>query len=444
MSDDSARVLRVAELNRLARLAVERALPIGWVTGEISNLTRAPSGHWYFTLKDAEASVRCAMFRNRNQFLDWRPENGMEVEVRAQATLYEPRGDFQLNVEAMRRAGLGALYEAFARLKARLEAEGLFDVARKRPLPPWPKVIGLITSPQAAALRDVLTTLRRRWPAATVILYPSPVQGEAAPAGLIAALRQAAARRECDVLLLVRGGGSLEDLWAFNDEALARAIAACPIPVVSGIGHETDFTIADFVADLRAPTPTAAAERITPDRIEVGQHLRHLFARFCRAQERRLQTASQRLDGLTRRLRHPAERIATQRRHLAQWRRRLDLAVREAIRRARLCQAGLSHRLRATSPTPALLRQRLRQERSRLQHAFERRIERQRARLNALSDALSHLNPQAVLDRGFSLVCDSQGRIVRDAAALIPGASLRVRFARGEIDACVTGVRAGG
>jgi exodeoxyribonuclease VII large subunit len=269
-------ILSVSDLNRMARLTLERGIPQVWVTGELSNLTRAASGHWYFTLKDSQAAVRCAMFRNRNLFMDWVPENGLRVELRAQPTLYEPRGEFQLSVEVMRRAGLGALYEAFARLKERLEREGLFDAARKRPLPPYPSQIGLITSPQAAALRDVLTTLRRRWPLARVLLYPTPVQGEGAAEAIAAALATAGARGECQVLLLVRGGGSIEDLWAFNEEVVARAIAACPIPVVSGIGHETDFTIADFVADRRAPTPTGAAQLATPDAGELAQHLHHL------------------------------------------------------------------------------------------------------------------------------------------------------------------------
>ncbi|MGQ9686462.1 MAG: exodeoxyribonuclease VII large subunit, partial [Thiobacillaceae bacterium] len=303
-------ILSVSELNRMARLMLERGIPLVWVTGEISNLTRATSGHWYFTLKDSQAAVRCAMFRNRNQFMDWVPENGMRVELRAQPTLYEPRGEFQLSVEVMRRAGLGALYEAYARLKERLQREGLFDEARKRPLPAYPRRIGIVTSPKAAALRDVLTTLARRWPLTRVIIYPTPVQGEGAAEAIAAALRTAGERAECDVLLLVRGGGSIEDLWSFNAEVVARAIAASPIPVVCGVGHETDFTIADFVADRRAPTPTGAAQLATPDAEELRQHLRHLARRLTLDQRRRLHTLAQRLDGLAQRLRHPAEQLA--------------------------------------------------------------------------------------------------------------------------------------
>src|SRR5688572_17380583 len=257
-------ILSVADLNRLAREIVERHLPLSWVAGEISNFKRYDSGHCYFTLKDETAQVDCVMFRTKAMLLPWKPENGMQVEVRAYATLYEARGRFQLTVEVMRRSGLGALYEAFERLKAKLEREGLFDPARKRVLPRFPRMIGVVTSPQAAALRDVLTTLERRSPGVPVIVYPTPVQGEGAGSRIADAVTKAANRAECDVLIVCRGGGSIEDLWAYNDEALARAIAASAIPVVSGVGHETDFTIADFVADVRAPTPTAAAQLVSP------------------------------------------------------------------------------------------------------------------------------------------------------------------------------------
>ncbi len=259
----STPVIAVSALNRMAREALEAALPLLWVGGEISNLTRASSGHVYFTLKDASAQVRCAMWRNRAQLLAFRPENGMRVEARALVTLYEARGDYQLNVEALRPAGIGNLFEAFNRLKARLAAEGLFDPDQRRPLPRFPRAVGIVTSLQAAALRDVLVTLRRRAPHLPVVLYPAPVQGADAAARLVAAVRDAGRRAPqdgIDLLLLVRGGGSIEDLWSFNDEALARALRACPLPVVCGVGHETDFTIADFAADLRAPTPTGAAE----------------------------------------------------------------------------------------------------------------------------------------------------------------------------------------
>lgn len=422
-------VLSVSDLNRLARLALEKALPSCWVAGEISNLSRAASGHWYFTLKDAQAAVRCAFFRNRNQFVDWQPREGDRVEVRAQPTLYEARGDYQLILEAMRRAGAGALFEAFLRLKAKLEAEGLFDPARKRAPPPYPARIGVITSPQAAALRDVLTTLQRRWPAAGVTLYPTPVQGAEAPAGLRAALRAAGERRECDVLLLVRGGGSLEDLWAFNDEALARAIAASPIPVISGVGHETDFTIADFVADLRAPTPTGAAQLATPDRLELAQHLQHLHSRQSSARRRRLEHLGQKLDGLTRRLRHPAQQLAARRQHLQHLDNRLRLARRTQWERARLRLARHRERLAQARPDLARSRETLDRQRLALARAWRQRPEAQR--LATLKSHLQHLNPQAVLERGYSITRDARGQVVRDGAGLKPGDGLELTFAAG-------------
>ncbi|MCX7673368.1 MAG: exodeoxyribonuclease VII large subunit [Thiobacillaceae bacterium] len=430
----AAPVITVSELNRLARLALERTLPQLWVAGEVSNFTRAASGHWYFTLKDAQAAVRCAMYRNRNQLLDWTPTEGMRVEVRAQPTLYEPRGEFQLMVESMRRAGLGALYEAFLRLKEKLAREGLFDPARKRPLPRYPRAIGLVTSPQAAALHDVLTTLARRWPAARVILYPTPVQGEGAATQIAAALALAGARAECEVLLLVRGGGSLEDLWAYNEEVVVRAIAASPIPVVSGIGHETDFTIADFVADARAPTPTGAAQLATPDAAELRQHLAHLARRLNMDVERRLNTLGQRLDGLARRLRHPAERLAEQRRHLKQLAARLGLAQGGRLAQLRQRLQHARTRLRAAAPRLTPQRMRLEHLRLGLARALAMGLARRRERLETLAAHLNHLDPHAVLARGFSLVRHADGRIVRTAAELALGETVRMTFAQGEAE----------
>src|SRR2546422_1785968 len=259
-------ILTVSGLARSVRELLERRYPLLWVAGEMSNFTVAKSGHGYFVLKDEHAQVRCVMFRQRQQNLEWTPRDGMQVEVQALVSLYEPRGDFQLNVETMRRAGLGALFEAFLRLRDKLEKEGLFNTDTKRALPSLPRAIGVITSREAAALRDVLTTLARRNPSTEVVVFPVQVQGEGAAEKIASALRIAARVGGCDVILLVRGGGSIEDLWAFNEEIVARAIRACPIPVVTGIGHETDFTIADFVADRRAPTPTAAAELVSPER----------------------------------------------------------------------------------------------------------------------------------------------------------------------------------
>lgn len=433
----AARVISVTELNRLARMAVERALPVAWIGGELSNLTRAPSGHWYFTLKDSGAAVRCAMFRNRNQFLDWRPDNGMQVEVRAQATLYEARGEFQLNVEAMRRAGLGALFEAFQRLKEKLDREGLFDPARKRPLPARPARIGVVTSARAAALRDVLATLRQRWPLAGVTVYPTLVQGAEAAAQITRAVTLAGTRRECDVLLVVRGGGSIEDLWPFNDEAVARAVAACPIPVVSGVGHETDFTITDFAADLRAPTPTGAAQLATPDGAELRRRTDRLGQELRGEMRRRLDALEQRLDGLSRRLQHPAATLAAQERHLGHLARRLASAWQGTLERRRWRLDRLSAGLTAGVPRVEHRRARTEDLHRRLAYSLRTRLSGRAAAVAALTDHLAHLNPLAILGRGYSIVRDRHGDIVRDSERVMPGAALRITLARGELDARV-------
>jgi exodeoxyribonuclease VII large subunit len=437
MIDEQSPILTVSDLNRMARLAVERALPIAWVGGEISNLTRAPSGHWYFTLKDANAAVRCAMFRNRNQFVDWRPENGMQVEVRAQATLYEQRGEFQLTVEAMRRAGLGALFEAFQKLKEKLEREGVFAAERKRAIPGYPGYIGIVTSPNAAALRDVLTTLRRRWPLASVLLFPTAVQGSGAAARIAAAIDIAGRRGECDVLLVVRGGGSIEDLWAFNEEPVARAIADCPIPVISGIGHETDFTMADFASDLRAPTPTAAAQLATPERTELLQRAGKLGGGVRSAMRRKLDSYNQRLDGLYRRLAHPAARLEGQAKHLGHLTQRLILAQQSMLARRRLHTERLADRLASNAPDPARLRENVEQMRYRLslyQHAL---LRRHADKIDSLSSQLAHLNPQAVLERGFSIVRDDAGAIIHDSRQVARDSGISVILAKGRLKARV-------
>jgi exodeoxyribonuclease VII large subunit len=425
------RVLSVSELNRLARVTLEQNLPLTWIAGEISNLKRYDTGHCYFTLKDEAAQVDCVMFRQKAMLLGWQPQSGMQVEVRACATLYEPRGKFQLNVEVMRRAGLGALYEAFERLKAKLEREGLFDPARKRELPRFPRTVGAITSQQAAALRDVLTTLKRRAPGIRVIIYPTPVQGEGAAMRIAEALRVAAARGECDVLILCRGGGSIEDLWAYNDEALARAIYACPIPVISGVGHETDFTIADFVADMRAPTPTAAAQLVSPDRLEMCQQLRQLQRRLGRTLVRALETRMQLVDHLSKRLVHPGERLGNQTRHLTHLANRLCGAWKRYAEGQQWRVRGAARDLAAARPDIGRMeRERLDLAR-RLREAARGRISAHEARLQAIELHLKHLNPDLVLERGYSIAVDASGAIVRDAARLSAEDELTVRFARG-------------
>jgi exodeoxyribonuclease VII large subunit len=392
---ETAPVLSVSALLRSVRDTLERRFPLAWISGEISNFRPAASGHWYFTLKDEAAQVDCVMFRSRAAALDWRPEDGMRVEARALPTLYEPRGRFQLNVEHMRRAGLGPLYERFLRLKEKLEAEGLFDPSAKREIPEHPRTIGVVTSRQAAALRDVLTTLHRRNPAIPVIVYPVPVQGDGAATRIAEMLAIASARAECDVLLLVRGGGSIEDLWPFNEEIVARAIRACALPVVVGVGHETDVTIADFAADRRAATPTAAAELVSPSRVELLARVAELAGRATREALRRIETAMQSVDALARRMVHPRERLRTSRQLLAQ------LAAR-------------------------------------LSFASAHRVESLAAQLAQLKAALASLNPSAVLERGYSLTRNARGEVIVDASRVKEGERLKTTLARGSIESEVT------
>jgi exodeoxyribonuclease VII large subunit len=434
-------VIPVAELNRAVRVLIEQSIPLLWVAGEISNLTRAASGHWYFTLKDANAQVRCAMFRHKNQYLDWAPENGMQVEARALVTLYEPRGDYQLNVENLRRAGLGALFEAFERLKAKLGAEGLFDAAKKRPLPAFPRCIGVVTSPAAAALKDVLTTLARRLPSLPVVLYPTPVQGEGAAQRIAQAIAEAGRRGECDLLIVCRGGGSIEDLWAFNEEVVARAIAASPIPVVSGVGHETDFTIADFAADRRAPTPTAAAEMASPSRDELARRLYAVSARLQRLVEGALERRMQQLDELSRRLVHPGERLRQRAAHLESLAQRAARAAAHRVEGARWHLAGARQRLLAAAPDVTTRAARCERLAERSRNALGARLAGAEGQLQRLAASLDHLNPLAVLQRGYSLVRDGRGDIVSAASALESGDAVRITFAEGEADARVETLR---
>lgn len=418
-------ILTVSELNRQARRLLEQQFPLLRVGGEISNLTRAASGHVYFSLKDEQAQVRCAMFRSRAQLLPWKLENGQQVEVQALVTLYEARGEFQLNVEGMRRAGIGRLYELFVKLRDQLAKEGLFDESRKREIPRYPRRIGIVTSPQAAALRDVIAACRRRAPHVELVIYPTLVQGTDAPAAIIAALDAAYARNECDVLLLVRGGGSLEDLWAFNDEALARKLAVSPqptsagasppaIPVITGVGHETDTTLVDYIADRRAATPTAAAELATAGWHAAAVELETLAARLRRTMQAELETRMQAVDRLALRLVHPAKRLAAGRQRLELLARRLQHAIRGRIDRQ--APERLGHRL---------------------QQAMERQLARYGDRLARCGGALAALSPLATLQRGYGIVRGPDGTIVRDARQVAPGDALDLQFATGRATATV-------
>jgi len=415
----------VAGLLKAVSDALQARFAVCTVQGEISGFTRAASGHSYFSLKDAEGQaglLRCAMFRRAGGYLDFTPGDGQLVELRGRLALYEPRGELQFIVESMRRAGAGALYEQFLRLKAKLEAEGLFDPAVKRPLPAFPRRLGVITSTAGAALHDVLTALRRRAPQVEVIVYPSPVQGAEAPPALVRALQIANARMEVDALLLCRGGGSLEDLWAFNDERVVRAVAGSALPLVCGVGHETDITLCDLAADLRAPTPTAAAELAAPARAAELERLRALGDALRRRLEQRLDAAAQRLDRAALRLARPSE--ALQRQH-----RRLALLAQ---------RWGQALPLRAERGA-----QRLEQLEARQARAGEALLQRHALRLDALQARLQALDPRQVLARGYAWLDDGQGRALSSVRQLAVGGQVHAVLADGEAQLQVVATRPG-
>jgi exodeoxyribonuclease VII large subunit len=393
-------VLSVSRLNGAARALLESGMGSVWVEGELSNFARPGSGHWYFSLKDASAQVRCAMWRARNALSRCQPREGLQVRVRARVSLYEPRGDYQLIVEHLEEAGLGALQRAFEELKARLQKEGLFDAGRKRPLPAVARRVGVITSPTGAALRDILQIMQRRFPATEVLIYPVPVQGAAAAPAVIAALDLANMRHDCDVLILARGGGSLEDLWAFNDEGVARAIHRSALPVITGIGHEVDFTIADFVADVRAPTPSGAAQMVTPERSVFVGRLQGLLQRAVGAIQRRLQRAAQLADVAAQRLAraHPGARLTQQMQRIDELEQRLMAA---AARRLAQCEAQLLATVRA----------------------------------------LDAISPMATLSRGYAIITHPDtGALVSDAARVREHDEIAARLAHGRLRARVLAV----
>jgi exodeoxyribonuclease VII large subunit len=436
-------IYSVSRLNREVRVLLERGFGSLWLEAEISNFARPSSGHWYFSLKDAAAQVRCAMFRQRNTLCAFTARDGQKVLVRARIGLYEPRGEYQLIVEHMEDAGLGALQRQFEDLRAKLEREGLFAAGRKRPLPSLPRRIGIITSPTGAAVRDILHVLARRFPAVAVLIYPVPVQGDQAAAQLVAALEAAGRRAECDVLILARGGGSLEDLWAFNDERLCRAIVASPIPVVTGIGHEIDFTIADFAADVRAPTPSAAAELVVPDAEEwLGAFVRW-GARLQRGMLRRLEEHRKRLRWLTGRaaLVSPAARLDAQAQRLDELEQGLVRAARRLLQQHRERLRWLTGRAALMSPTARLIQRRLRLDilDQQLNRAWRQTINSRREKLLPLIRTLNAVSPLATLERGYAIVSVAGGEILRDAADVEPGTLIEARLARGKIRAKTEG-----
>ncbi len=432
-------ILTPSALNRLAHDLLEDALPSVWIEGELSNVSRPASGHLYFTLKDSAAQVRCAMFKPRSTWLGFKPVDGLHVLARARVSLYEARGEFQLIVEHLEEAGEGALQREFERLKKQLAAEGLFASERKRPIPRLPRRIGIITSATGAAIRDVLHVLARRFPMVEVDVLPVPVQGKEAPAAIVAMLDAAARAGRHDVLLLTRGGGSLEDLWAFNDEALARAIVRSPIPVVSAVGHEIDFSISDFVADLRAATPSAAAELLVPDAVDLGRRLEQHRDRLLLRLRRRLEASSQRADHLLSRLnlQRPTLRLQRGRERLDQLQARLTRMLRHDRERrsARLTRA--QGRLLATHPQRKLLSagEHVEAIAGRLRNNVQHRIERQRAHLAELARALHAVSPLATLGRGYAILIDRQsGAVIRSVTEVDHQTRLRSVLVDGELN----------
>ena len=439
-------VFTVSRLATEVRAVLENSFPMLWVEGEISNLSTPRSGHLYFTLKDAGAQVRCALFRNRRQLLRHLPADGDQVLVRARIGFYEPRGDFQLIVEHLEPSGAGALQRAFEELKAKLAAEGLFDAARKLPLPALPRRIGVITSPSGAAVRDILQVLGRRAPAIPILIYPVPVQGETAAAEMIAALTLAQRRRDCDLLILARGGGAIEDLAAFNDEALARTIAALDIPVISAVGHEIDFTIADFVADRRAPTPSAAAELAAPAATDLLDRVDQLADRAVRGLRRTLDAQGHRLAAALHRLRllHPERRLRQQQQRADELELRLQRATRRHLDDKVRRLEGLRQRLASRSPRALLARadERLRDLRHRLRHASRLDLARRDERLQALARNLHTVSPLQTLARGYAIALGGPERLpLRDATAVAVGDAIEVRLAHGELQCEVKATR---
>lgn len=438
----SDEILSVSQLNRTARQLLETGLPMIWVEGELSNLARPSSGHIYFSLKDEQAQVRCAMFRAANQRLRFEPNAGMQVLLRARVSIYEPRGDYQLIVEHMEEAGEGLLRKRFEQLKAKLAQEGLFDESHKLSLPGIPGQIGVITSPSGAAIRDILHVLRRRYPSAAIIMYPTRVQGAGAKEEISVALKTAAQRAECDVLILARGGGSLEDLWAFNEESVARSIYACPIPTVTGVGHEIDFTIADLVADVRAPTPSGAAEIVVPDRKELLRELQIQTNRAGAAVRRMLLATNESLRQLGGRLTrsHPATTLQRLTQQLDDLTQKLIAGAGHNLTAIRWEIGMLRRRLTAASPVGQAQRRSadIATIQIRINNAMHQHLEAASKRLAVSVAGLQAVSPLATLQRGYAVVSDAKtGAIIGNANTMDKGDRIDVRLARGKLHAIV-------
>ena len=440
--DTRPRALSVSELNHQARHLLESSFMQVWVEGELSSFSRPSSGHWYFSLKDQKCQIRCAMFRGANQRIRTLPKEGDQIRIRGKVTLYENRGDFQIIVEHLEPAGLGPLQQAFEALKMKLQAEGLFDPARKKPLPVTPRHIGVVTSPTGAAIHDILTVLARRCPAIPVTLYPTAVQGQAATADIVNAIDHAQRHGVADVLIIGRGGGSLEDLWCFNEEAVARAIAGCSIPTVSAVGHEVDVTIADFVADLRAPTPSAAAEKISPDQSQWLRRLAEQQLRLGQSARRLLLRLDQQLGHLAARLRDPRRELQDKAQRMDELDMRLNKAMNLKLQQQQLKTGHLAQRLGTQSPTKTLQNagEQVQRLNERLNKAIRQNLRQQQEKLQLNAQTLNAVSPLATLGRGYAIVRDDQNRIVRSADQLSAGQTISARFGQGNVSAEVTKV----
>ena len=430
--------ISVSELNALAKALLEDHLAGLWIAGEVSNLTRAASGHYYFSLKDSRAQVRCAMFKGAAARLAKPLKEGDHIEVAGKISIYEARGEFQITVNEVRLKGLGQLYEAYERLKAQLQAEGAFAAERKKPLPARAQCIGIVTSLAAAALRDVVTTLKRRAPEIPVIVYPTAVQGAGSEFQIAQAIKTASQRAECDVLIVCRGGGSIEDLWAFNEEPVVRSIEVCPIPVVSGVGHETDFTLADFVADVRAPTPTGAAELVSPNRQESLHRLAQTQGRLKTVLEQRYFDASQKLDWLARQIRHPRQKLDEQRTYIHKLAQTLSYSMTQNVRAHTARFERQTQALKHCCPDISVYRQDIDRFQTTLSHAFRQLLAHRRQSLTAQTALLEAVSPQQILERGFSVVKNTRRQVIRNADVLKQGQKLHITFADGETDVRVT------
>lgn len=435
------KVLSVTQLNRNAKAALEMALPSVWVEGELSNMSRPSSGHWYFTLKDSGAQVRCAMFRGRNFGVKFKPDNGEKVLVKANVSLYEGRGDYQLIVDHIEQAGAGDLHLQFEQIKAKLQAEGLFDAERKRPLPPWPTKIAVVTSPSGAVIRDILHVLKRRYAAVPVVVCPTPVQGQDAALQIVKAIDQANKYSGADIIIVARGGGSIEDLWPFNEELVARCIAASKLPVVSAVGHETDFTISDFVADCRAPTPSAAAEMVSPNKADLLAHFSQLEKRLRRAIDQQLAVLQHQIKSLSLRLRHPKDIMLQRAQKLDELEMRLQRALKNSFATKNDCLHQLQLRLKNQSPKKRVAEQQRHLEltRQKLASAINNLILRKQTKLEKCVAVMQTLNPLNTLQRGYAIVKTSKGQVVQNSQHVKLGDELEVNLRQGQLQVKVQG-----